>query len=223
MRSFFALTSLLFYLVSSLGCTTYHADYLIYVSEVEPAPKGFTKQEPAVATEFKDEIAVWVLGPVIGGSLDLQVTNNSSLPLKIIWDETTIIDEFGITHRTLHVGPHIFDSEKAVVPTLVPPHSTHSGDSVIPVEWVNWKGKIWRETHRFFDGPSRHVTCRRIPNPFFVECDTKKASLEEINKPMVGKSFKLFLTYEYDGRKIGRSITIMVGKIEISKGRGRLK
>jgi hypothetical protein len=69
--------------------------------------------------------------------IKLVVANNSTVLLKVLWDEGAYIDERGNAHRIIHTGTKFIDKEKAQVPSVVPKDSQIS-EIIAPADYIEY-------------------------------------------------------------------------------------
>ena len=75
---------------------------------------------------------------VIG--IDLKITNNSSNPLKILWNESSLVMN-GQNMRVVHKGFKFRQKDQPQVPTVVPAKGTIS-DMVVPADHISFDPSI---------------------------------------------------------------------------------
>lgn len=69
-------------------------------------------------------------------SIDFKLKNLSTKPIKIVWDNTSIV-VYEEAHRVIHKGVKYTDKASSQAETLVPPKASIS-DLVIPIDNINW-------------------------------------------------------------------------------------
>ena len=72
----------------------------------------------------------------------IKILNKTDKPIKILWDESVITDNWGRAVRALHSGIKFIHADQAQVPTVIPPYSEIT-DIMVPqthIEYSNsWK------------------------------------------------------------------------------------
>lgn len=76
--------------------------------------------------------------------MQFSVTNNSKDMIKLVWDDTVFVDTDGQPSRIIHYGVRYDETEKTMVPTLIPPGATLR-DAMAPANRIMWTGKSWIE------------------------------------------------------------------------------
>jgi len=69
--------------------------------------------------------------------IDFELENKTNRPLKILWDESTVMLPSGISDRVIHGGVKFFEMEKAQLFSLVPPGERWA-DRMAPTALCGW-------------------------------------------------------------------------------------
>lgn len=187
------------------GCARYSSDYLLGVMETIP-PMAPNTAAPDESVAVEDEGSVWSFGPIGNGDIGISVKNTGTRPLLIKWDEMSLVDDRGVPHRVVHEGVLLVDKGRSLVPTAVPPGTTHS-DRLVPSDWVKWKKRGWVAKGQFFS----------------LRVGRTSTSLEKLrtrSEALIGRSFKILTAFEIDGKKYGRTYTLEVREIQLRSPSG---
>lgn len=110
-------------ILSTSGCSTLSYSSKLVSYDASPAVED-AKVEPkeingvqAYAFETDAFSSVWTLRPSM---IYFTMTNKSERPIKILWDNCSIIDTAGIVHRVGHQDTKYIDMGKSSPPTNVP-------------------------------------------------------------------------------------------------------
>lgn len=120
------------FLISCRLSTPYSVQY----SMIKP----IEKQTPIA---YKDD-KIDILFNIEKDGISFTLNNISNLPLKINWDEMSIVLD-GKANRLMHKGVAYMDRSKSQVISVVPPNTTLE-DIVIPtmnIHFVNTKNAFW--------------------------------------------------------------------------------
>jgi len=76
----------------------------------------------------------------------LEIKNNGNIPIKVIWDNSSITDSIG-THRLFISGMKYIDSNNTIPPVVIPVNGKITRDvyNADNVEFVSY-GNTWRIT-----------------------------------------------------------------------------
>jgi len=84
----------------------------------------------------------------------IQIINKTDKPIKIIWDETIITDNYGDTSGVIHSGVKFINKDRPQVPSIVPPNGKFE-DIIIPKSHISYSSYTMKwETAQIFDSPS---------------------------------------------------------------------
>ncbi len=113
--------------------------------------------------------------------ISIAITNNFSSPLKIVWDDASIVVA-GQASKVVHIGVRYEDFQKAMPPVTIPPHSTFSDEVVQP----------------------DHVFPLGVEDKWFnvgvlPQYDRGKTENARYNLSLEGKSVSLFLPVQIEG------------------------
>jgi hypothetical protein len=85
---------------------------------------------------------------------ELIITNKSSTPVKIIWDDSVFIDSNNISHRVIHIGENkinyftkdlgdkVFAQPTSQIPSIIHPNSTFK-EIIVFSDSAVWDGSNW--------------------------------------------------------------------------------
>jgi len=79
---------------------------------------------------YKDELIV--------STIVMEILNKSKSPIKIIWDETVMTDNYNYESGVIHEGTKYVNKNESQVPTIILPKKTLK-DSIIPKTHISWK------------------------------------------------------------------------------------
>lgn len=132
--------------------------------------------------------------------IDLTIFNNSKSSIRVLWDNAAYIDNYGISHRVIHMNTKFVDKEKAQVPSVIPTGSRIE-DVVVPVNAIKNVGGVW------------------VPGPLVDnQYDTQARAEQELNKyktnPRYSESM-LLLPIEVEGKTIEYTITFIGGEFRV--------
>jgi len=182
------------------ACTTFTAHYKLELTDVRPPAEVAAKEKPTETVSATDENVSVTLGPIQYRAMSVVIENKSQSPVSIVWDQSSLIDEYGVTQRIIHNGVKVTDKEKAMVPTIIPPGSKHI-DGVVSGENVKWSGRNGWTVVKFFFG---------VPDN-----GKGKEGVLKVNQPVIGRKFKFFLTYTIDGKTVTRTYSLRVADVEV--------
>ena len=117
---------------------------------------------------------------IVEAGIDLQFTNKSSKPVKIIWDESAFISPENKSQKIFHSGVKIIDRTQAQTPTVIPQLGALD-DMMIPVDNVNWEYDTWS---------------------YKPLCGVRSIYTHELDDSgCINQTFGFYLTYELEGKK----------------------
>ncbi|TMQ28905.1 MAG: hypothetical protein E6K65_11360 [Nitrospirae bacterium] len=90
---------------------------------------------------------------IVPEQIGFELSNKSSLPIRILWDECAYIDPSGGSFRVLHEGVRFIDRDKPMAATIVPPGASVR-DLAYPTAYVSWPGSDWTQKPLFTIGQS---------------------------------------------------------------------
>lgn len=129
---------LMMFLVSFLAGCSYRMDYEFSLKEVSTFSSG-TKQ--VLATNCQD---LFYSDPVMninflltGEGFALGIKNVSAIPISILWDNATLVDQDGNSHRVIHKDVYNLQKNMPQPPTTILPDSSLK-DIIYPADYVTW-------------------------------------------------------------------------------------
>ena len=157
-----------------------------------PKPPTYKRDYAAVgAKDFKyeDKNISFAYVPVsFDSSVPITIQNKTDKAIKIIWDETTFINQTGQSEKILHEGVRLLEKGASMSPSVIPPKANLT-DIITPVSKVIWGGSSWEYLK---------ICGESVLIPF--------KGYEQRDEECVGKIFGLFVTYEIEGKKNSFSV-----------------
>lgn len=129
---------------ATLGPPTSRPGFYMTTSMVEPQ-EIYPSPDDKGRINFEDEI----IKIKFGGDekqINFNLTNKTSEPIKILWDNSAYIDIFRTSHRVMHKGVRFVERDRVQPPTTVAP-DTGIDDLIIPVDNVV---SVTSDTHYIF-------------------------------------------------------------------------
>lgn len=123
----------------------YLASYDVKLQKSTP-PNSLTFVDQDIAVRFN----------ISKEQIGFALSNKTTEPIKIDWDQVSYIDIDGESHKVIHSGIRLMDRANPQSPTIIPP-SAKITDMVYPSGYVYYeKGRYggWREMPIFPDAPS---------------------------------------------------------------------
>ena len=143
--------------------------------------------EEANKYSFEDELVKVVWFPP-GDVLPFTLTNKTTHSIKLIWDEASYVDEYGVNHRVVHAGTRYVDRSKAQPPSVIARGATLT-DLVYPSDYTYWEAKgrgLW--------GAGKPIGW--VEKPLFP---TSIYNAEELAEAHRGKTFQVLFPLEVEG------------------------
>jgi hypothetical protein len=191
------------------GCSGYRAQYdigLITASRPDGAEQLFGKydihkvKEDGPDQSFFEDGFVKIVWTPTALEVALELTNKTSNPIKIIWDDAKFIDSEGNQQRAIHSKVKLSEVDKPQEPSIVEQSGSLS-DTVIPADNIIYRDARWQKKPMF-------------PN-FAVS--RKAEHFDDDVQAFVGKSFKVILPLETDGTVHEYSFTFKISDVEVTK------
>lgn len=131
-------------MITLSGCytTTYFVECTHKIDEGYSNPK--TNNQIIGETSFTDEYLT-IMPISIDPIINLNIWNNYTSSIRILWDEAAYIDITGNAYRVIHNGIKFTDKEKAQVASTIPTDAKIE-DCIIPVESIKYIGGTWTIT-----------------------------------------------------------------------------
>lgn len=140
---------------------------------------------------YEDKNVKMTYQPVtIATGVPLTIENKSDKPIKVVWDESSFLNESGNSERIMHDGVKFNDRNSPMVPTVIPPHG-RINDAVTPTSRAHFDSSEYGVPGL---GWLLNPLCGQIDKAGYIEPQEK-------DDECVGKTFGLFITYEIDGKK----------------------
>lgn len=186
-----------FSLLSLFGCAT-------------PRPT-FKREYTAVNSKdfkYEDKNILFTYTPIsYGSSIPISIQNKSDKAIKIIWDESTFINQLGQSERILHEGVKLADRNTSMPPSVLPPLGKIE-DSITPTSKIDWIGNNW--SYSMICGDENHKG--DLLNEMY-----QTVGLYQEDEHCLNQTFGLFLTYEIDGKKSTFTSKYRLSKRQINK------
>lgn len=175
----------------SLYGNTYRYDYVM----VDPAGDSTLR--------FEDDNLRFDF-TITNQEVDFVVKNKSNTPLKLIWDEASMV-VFGKAQKVMHKGIKYTDRNLSQPPTTIPPQATWS-DLVLPTENVYWKEGYYSQ---YSSIPGGWKT-----QDLFLTNDMNKESTKQLILQLVGQEISVYLPVRNpEGKEIGYNFRFKVSNI----------
>lgn len=124
--------------------------------------------------------------------IDFTLTNLTSSPIKIIWDETALV-LFAESKRVIHKGVKFIDRNNSQPPTLVAPNSVVD-DLVSPSEYIYFN-------QGYYVNALANQRSSWESYPLFYSSDMGDEKTRNIINALKGHRYRLFMPIEVDGVK----------------------
>ncbi len=174
-----------------------------YVIELKGAadPGTLRYEDENVVLEFGFPTSMRHLrdaGPAIPG-ITLRIQNKTDAPVKIDWNQISIIDLAGIAKPILHTGIRPVDKGIRMEPTVVPPSATIN-DYIAPKDNLIF------------------IPSRRVSGYTLQEAGWDMGTLLPMKRSeaqlLLGKTFSVYLPLEVNGKSLARSFTFVIAKVD---------
>lgn len=191
------------------GCSGYKAQYdigLVKADKPEGAEQLFGDhdilkvQEDGHDQSFFEDGFVKIVWTPTSSEVALELTNKTSGPIKIAWDDVKFIDDQGKQQRAVHSGTKYSEINKPQEPSVIERNGSLS-DAVFPADNVVYRDARWQRDPMF-------------PN-FAVSRNAEH--FDDDVQQYVGKSFKLLLPLEAEGTVYEYSFTFKISNVVVAK------
>ena len=130
------------------------------------------------------EIEITYEPSIDSAGLSVDIKNLTSKPMKIVWDETALLDPTGQSVRIFHNGVVIKDRSNPQPPSVILPNG-HIADQLVPVSSPHFVVTDYTADWLYY--------------PICGERELVSGKLDE--KDCRDKTFGFFITYEIGGKK----------------------
>jgi len=139
---------------------------------------------------FEDELVkiVWLPPSDV---LPFFLTNKTTHSMRIIWDEASYVDEYGVNHRVVHAGTKYIDRNQAQPPSVIVRGATLT-DLIYPSDYVYWESKgrgLW--------GAGKPIGW--VEKPLFPTSAQTTDELKAKAEGHKGKTFQVLLPLQVEG------------------------
>ena len=124
-------------------------------------------------------------------ALSFGIQNLTSEPLKIKWDESSLVI-LGESQKIIHSGTKLINATEAQVPTVIPPKAFIT-ESVVP------SGSVKYSTYAGW-----------MQNTVFPKSDNGRAENEQLVKSLIGKGFSLYMPIARKGEQIDYNFEFII-------------
>lgn len=147
--------------------------------------------------KYEDKNIVFTYVPTsYGSSVPISIQNKSDKAVKILWDETTFINQSGQSEKVIHEGVRLLERNSSTPPSIVPPHANIQ-DAITPTSKIEWSGSNWQQS--VICGDEGEVFNGMLHN----------------DEHCLNQTFGLFITYEIEGKKNSFGIKYKLTKREL--------
>ena len=205
------------------GCDHYlkYETELLSVQQEDHGIKNALTSKDEVGLFSNSNLAIAATLGTTGITIILE--NKSNEKMKILWDETLIVDHKGITHRTFHEGIRYVARHESQPPTIILPHQTHmdsisSADTVHFTQGTHSPGYIYGNSIRGYSYmPGYSTPGSWQGGGIFTFSVNSTDQLPEIKKETLAKNVYLHLTLEHQNKKQEYKLTFQIKDVKIKE------
>lgn len=109
------------------GCATKRPG--LSLSEAKPVGSLEDKvyQDDRIRVEFNE----------VDYNLNLVLTNKTGNPVRILWNDASFVDEFGVSHRVMHASQGLSEPNQTQQATAIAP-GAKLRDGLSPIDYAKW-------------------------------------------------------------------------------------
>lgn len=201
------------------GCAQ-HLKYETTFVAIEENGQDLKKE----STESSFETQTFSLVASLGKSgILIVIHNNSSEKIKILWDETLIVDPQGTTHRTLHEGVRYVARYESQPPTIILPSQSHA-DIIQSADTLHYHPGTYSSGYLYGNARSGYGYTPGFSTPgSWQGGEILKGSVSTVDdltalqKEMIAKNVYLHLVLEQLNRKQEYKLTFKINDVKIEE------
>lgn len=178
MISIYRLMAASAFVVLTSACTTMQVKYLGVVEEAK------TENGPVRVVDGTAVDGGLKLTAELGKAISLKVENNTPSKLKVIWDECLIVDQAGVSHRTVHTGVRYAGKNEHQPPSVVLAGHTLEDE-------ISNSDNIWFERNNWVDEGALKGSWPM----------SESKAREVLNSEYLGKHITLIVPIQIDGKQ----------------------
>ncbi|AIL12450.1 hypothetical protein IM40_01195 [Candidatus Paracaedimonas acanthamoebae] len=213
----------LFLIVTLLmsGCNHYlkYETELVSVQQEGPRIKHtLTSKDEVGLFSNRDLSIVATLGT---SGITIILKNKSNEKMKILWDETLIVDHKGRTHRTVHHGVRYGAHYELQPPTIILPYQFHA-DTILSADTIHYNPGSYSPGYIYGNGMGGYTYNPGYSTPGYwqggeILRDSVSSTdqLTEIKKETLTKDVHLHLTLEHRNKKQEYQLTFKIKDVKI--------
>lgn len=134
--------------------------------------KDFLVEDKNISIKYEPDI--------VEAGNNIQITNKSNKPVKIIWDDSVYISPSNTTEKIFHAGVKLIDRAQSQPSSIIPPTSMIQ-DTIIPINSANFGSTGWE---------------------YIPLCGIKSLAMHTLDdEQCLNKEFSFFITYESEGKR----------------------
>lgn len=156
---------------------------------------SYTMIKPASADMKFEDANISIKFFISGKAVNFNLFNKTNKPIKVIWDNTSIV-KFGEAKKTMHAGVKYIDRSEHQPPTIIPANS-YIEDLLIPID------NIWYSS---FNGWQKYG--------LFIDDDLGKEEFSNAALATKGAKLGVLLPIEIEGKIIDYEFEFMVTNVK---------
>lgn len=183
---------------------------------------GQDLKKESTTSDFENQTFSLTAGLGKSGMM-IVIHNKSNEKIKILWDETLIVDHKGMTHRTIHDGVRYIARHESQPPTIILPSQSHV-DIIQSADTLHYQPGTYSSGYIYGNARSGYAYNPGFSTPgYWQGGEILKGSvhsadeLPDIQKETLSKNVYLQLVLEHMSKKQEYKLTFKINDVKIEE------